>query len=170
MAKSKKHIQNTQDKAAVAKQNEKIINDLLLQFAYTLTVGVISIFVYNAIGMVKYGVGAYSASVIFMWVLFAISLVGGIASTVLSIIKSKKNIKTLSIYLYITAFVSFWCVGFQKVVVALKGVFPFLDIFTGPDKIILVLFPMLAVALVVEFVVYFVRYYSLNSKKKNNKI
>ena len=44
MARQKNHVQNTKDKAAAARQNEKIINDFLLQFAYTLTIGVISIF------------------------------------------------------------------------------------------------------------------------------
>lgn len=164
MAKSRKQIHNAQDKAVVAKQNEKIINDLLLQFAYTLTVGVLAIFVYNAIGMVKYGVGACKVSIVLMWALFILSVVGGIVCTAVGIIKKKKNLRTLEIYLYITAIVSFWVVGFQKVVVLLKGVLPFLDAFTGHEKIILAMFPMLGIALVVEFVVYFVKYYSINRK------
>ena len=37
--------------------------------------------------------------------------------------------------------------------------------FTGAPKIILCIFPALGLALVVEFAVYFIRYYSINRKK-----
>ena len=36
-----------QEKAILAKRNEKVINDFLLQFAYTLLIGVITIFAFT---------------------------------------------------------------------------------------------------------------------------
>ncbi len=164
MAKMKqsKH-DSVKEKATLAKRNEKVINDFLLQFAYTLTIGVISIFMYNASNFM-YGDAAYRASNKFMWGLFALTLVLCIAFLVLYILKKQNKHKTLAIYSFATAAVAFWYVGVQEIVYGLKV--PFVSkFFTGAPKIILCIFPLLGIALAVEFIVYFIRYYKINRKK-----
>lgn len=164
MARQKNHVQNTKDKAAAARQNEKIINDFLLQFAYTLTIGVISIFMYNAANYM-YGYGAYNFSSKLMWSVFAITAVLCIVFAVLYKLKEQNKYKTMSVYSFVTAVIAFWYVGVQEVVYRLKISF-LSNFFTGAPKIILCIFPLLGIALVAEFVVYFVRYYKINRKKK----
>lgn len=154
------------DKAFIAKQNEKIINDFLVQFAYTLAIGVLSIFVYNAIGAFNYGLGAYNFTRVFIWIIFAISLAFGILFVSLAKIKKRVNYKISAIYSFVTAAVAFWYVGVEKIVYYTKSFIPLLEKFSGSQRIVFAIFPMLAVAVAVEFAVYFVRYYSLNSKKK----
>ncbi len=167
MAKTKNNkYEIFKDKALVEKQNEKIINDFLVQFAYTLSIGVLSIFVYNAIGAFNYGLGAYNFTRVFVWVAFALALILGIVFTTVATIKKKRNFKISAVYAFITAAVAFWYVGVEKVVFYSKSFIPFLERFSGSQRIVFAVFPMLAVAIVVEFIVYFVRYYSLNSKKK----
>lgn len=164
-AKSKKQF-NRPERAAIAKQNEKIINDFLLQFAYTLTVCVITIFAFNSLGAFKYGLGAYNAAKFMSWTFFVICLAAGIISTVMYKLKGKDILKTFSIYSYVTAFVMLWYVGVEKIPYYLQNIIPFMSKFIGTYKVILAMFPLLGIALVAEFVVYFVRYYSLNGKKK----
>lgn len=149
------------DRAVMAAKNEQIINDLLLQFAYTLTVSVLSIFVFNATANYRYGYGAYVTTRGFMWALFALSLILGIGFAFLYKNKGKGKYKTVSIYSFITAGVAFWYVGLEKVLFALK-----FGWFTGTQQILKPVFPLLGLALLAEFVVYFVRYYSLNGKKR----
>lgn len=164
MARQKNHVQNTKDKAAVVRQNEKIINDFLLQFAYTITIGVISIFMYNAANYM-YGYGAYNFSSKLMWGVFVITAVLCIVFAVLYKLKEQNKYKTMSVYLFVTAVIAFWYVGVQEVVFILKISF-LSNFFTGAPKIILCIFPLLGIALVVEFAVYFVRYYKINRRKK----
>lgn len=164
-SKQKKHFDNS-ERVVVAKKNEKIINDFLLQFAYTLTICVITIFVFNAMGAYKYGHGAYTATRFISWTLFVICLALGIISTVMYKLKGKGINKTAAIYSYVTAFVMFWYVGIEKIPYYLQNVIPFMSNFTGTYKVILAMFPLLGIALVAEFVIYFIRYYSLNGKKK----
>lgn len=164
-AKSKKQF-NRPERAAIAKQNEKIINDFLLQFAYTLTICVITIFAFNALGAFKYGLSAYTATKFVAWALFVICLALGIFSTIMYKISNKDILKTTSIYCYVSSLVMFWYVGVEKIPYYLQNVLPFMSKFTGTYKVILALFPLLGIALVAEFVVYFIRYYSLNGKRK----
>lgn len=167
MAKSKQNKHEVfKDKAFVEKQNEKIINDFLVQFAYTLTIGVISIFVYNAIGAFNYGLAAYNFTKTFVWIAFAFALALGIIFTVMAIIKKKKSLKISAVYSFVTAAIAFWYVGVEKVVYYTKSFIPFLEKFSGSQRIVFAVFPMLAVAVAVEFIVYFVRYYSVNGKKR----
>jgi magnesium-transporting ATPase (P-type) len=160
--KQNKH-NNIKEKAIIAKKNEKVINDFLLQFAYTLMIGVISIFMYNAANF-RYGSGAYDFSNKLMWIVFAISLILCILFAALYKIKSNGKYKITSIYALVTALVAFWYVGVQEVVYRLNIAF-LSKFFTGAPKIILCIFPALGLALVVEFAVYFIRYYSINRKK-----
>lgn len=164
MARQKNHVQNIKDKAAVARQNEKIINDILLQFAYTLTIGVISIFMFNALTYRNgYDYSAYVFANKFSWFAFAVTLVLGILFAALYIIKKNNKYKIICIYLFVTSAVSFWYVGVQEIVHRL----PFLkNIFSGNESIILCIFPLLGIALVVEFAVYFIRYYKINKRNK----
>ncbi len=164
-SKQKKHFDKP-ERAVIAKKNEKIINDFLLQFAYTLTICVITIFAFNALGSFKYGLGAYTATKFISWTLFVVCLAIGIILTVMYKLKNKDVIRTTAIYSYVTAFVMFWYVGVEKIPYYLQNVLPFMSNFTGTYKVILALFPILGIALVAEFVVYFIRYYSLNGKKK----
>lgn len=164
-AKQRKHFDKP-ERAVIAKQNEKIINDFLLQFAYTLTMCVVTIFVFNALGAFKYGLGAYTTTKFIVWTLFVVCLALGIFSTVMYKLRNKDIQKTSAIYYYITSFVMFWYVGVEKIPYYLQNVLPFMSKFTGTYKVILALFPLLGIALVAEFVVYFIRYYSLNGKRK----
>ena len=164
-AKQKKYF-NKPERAVVAKQNEKIINDFLLQFAYTLTMCVITIFAFNALGSVNYGYGTYTTIKFVSWTLFVVCLAVGIILTVMYKLKNKDVTKTAAIYSYVTAFVMFWYVGVEKIPYYLQNIIPFMSKFTGTYNIILAMFPLLGIALIAEFVVYFVRYYSLNGKKK----
>ncbi len=164
--KQKRHYQSMTDKAVMARENEKIINDFLLQFAYTLTIGVISIFIYNALGIFGYGLDVYNGTRALMWTIFGICFAGGIALTILYIIKGKNRVKISAVYLYATAFVAFWYVGVEKIFFALKGIIPFMEKFASSQKIIFAIFPLLGIAIIAEFAVYFARYYSLNGKRK----
>ena len=164
-AKQKKQFDRS-ERAVIAKQNEKIINDFLLQFAYTLTMCVITIFAFNALASYRYGAGAYTATRFASWTLFVVCLAVGIILTVLYKLKKKDVTKTAAIYSYVTALIMFWYVGVEKIPYYLQNVMPFMSNFTGTYKTILSLFPLLGIALVAEFVVYFIRYYSLNGKKK----
>ncbi len=164
MAKMKqsKH-DNIKEKATLAKRNEKVVNDFLLQFAYTLLIGVVSIFMYNAANFM-YGDNGYRASHKLMWGVFAITLVLCIIFAVVYKLNKQNKHKIMSIYSLVTAVVAFWYVGVQEIVYRIK--IPFLsNFFTGAPKIVLCIFPILGVALVIEFVVYFVRYYKVNRKK-----
>lgn len=164
MARTKQKKQNIADKAVIARENEKIINDFLLQFAYTLTIGVITIFMYNALTYRNgYGYDAYIFANKISWFAFAVTLVLGILFIALYIIKKNNKYKITSIYSLVTAVVAFWYVGVQEIVHRA----PFLkNIFSGNERIIICIFPLLGIALIAEFAVYFVRYYSLNGKKK----
>ena len=54
------------EKAVLAKRSEKIINDFLLQFAYTLLIGVVTIFAFNGIANYSYGGETYLSMTAFM--------------------------------------------------------------------------------------------------------
>lgn len=159
-AKKKSQITKA-DRSKSAAKNEKIINDLLLQFAYTLSIAVLTIFVFNARGKYLYGHGAYVATRTAMWILFGLALVLGIVWAVLYKNKNRTGFKTASVYSFITAFVAFWYVGLEKILFGLK-----ISWYTGTYQILKLLFPLIAVAAIAEFAVYFVRYYTLNGKKK----
>ena len=93
------------EKAVIAQKNEKVINDFLLQFAYTLLIGVITIFAYNGIANISYGVETYESMVSFMKLAAIVMFVIGIISLVWGIIKKKHGFKILSIYSFITTVV-----------------------------------------------------------------
>lgn len=164
-SKPKKSIDKS-ERIDIAKKNEKIINDLLLQFAYTLTICVLTIFVFNATAEFKYGLSAYDAVRGFMWVLFAAAIITGIIFAVMYKNKNRAGYKTMSIYSFVTAVVAFWYVGVEKIPYYLQNYIPFFSNFTGTYKVVFAMFPLLGIAVIVEFAVYFVRYYTLNSKKK----
>lgn len=161
MASKKTKKSNRVDRAVIAGKNEKIINDLLLQFAYTLTIAVLTVFVFNATGDYKYGQGAYVTTRVAMWILFGISVAMGIIFAIMYKNKARNSFKVTAIYSFITAGVAFWYVGLEKVLYGLR-----VSWYTGTYQILKVMFPILAVAAVAEFTVYFVRYYSLNGKKR----
>ena len=157
MAKQSKY-EIFRDKAVLAKQNEKIINDFLLQFAYTLTIGVISIFMYNGIAMLGYGFETYNSMVGFAKGAAFVTLILGIVFAVLATIKKKNGFKILSIYSFVTTAVSLWYIS-DKVIdffnnklnmSFLKDIY--LEQLGGIAKGILLIFPVLGLALIVEFV------------------
>ena len=153
------------EKAVIAQKNEKVINDFLLQFAYTLLIGVITIFAYNGIANISYGVETYESMVSFMKLAAIVMFVIGIISLVWGIIKKKHGFKILSIYSFITTVVFMWYIS-DKIVDFINVQF-LSDLYRsfGSLKIILSLFPLLGIAIVAEFVVYFIRYYKINRKK-----
>ncbi|GEM_PF-2389757 len=143
---------------------EKITNDLLIQFAYTLVVAVLTIFVFNATGVFKYGIDTYNFVRGACWVLFALFAVGGVVALIFYKSKDIHKLKTLSIYSFITALVMFWYVGVEKIPYYLKGIIPVLNKVSGTYKVIFCMFPLLGVAIIAEFVAYFIRYYSSSKK------
>lgn len=146
--------------------SEKIVNDLLLQFAYTLTAFVLTIIMFNAIAQFRYGHSGYLAARGFMWALFGVSLALGIFFVCLyNNKKSKIGYKTTAIYSFITAAFAFWFVGAEQIPFYLQKIIPFMGKFTGTYKVVFAMFPILAVAVIVEFAVYFYRYYTLNKNK-----
>ena len=81
------------EKAVLAKRSEKIINDFLLQFAYTLLIGVVTIFAFNGIANYSYGGETYLSMTAFMKNAAIIAFVIGIASLVWGIIKKNHGFK-----------------------------------------------------------------------------
>lgn len=170
MAKQNKQ-ESLRDKAALARKNEKIISDLLLQFAYTLTIGVITIFMYNGICVLGYGLDTHYSMINFMQKVAWLTFILGVVFAVWYIIKKKNSLKILSIYSFVTTVVSMWYVSdkimdflsdklhitFMKELYLNHG---------GITKAILLMFPALGLALAVEFAVYFIRYYKVNRKSK----
>lgn len=157
-AKSKKHP----DRAFVTEKREKITNDLLLQFAYTLTICVLSIYVYNATALVQYGNSMLYGTRGVLWVLFFVFLVLGIFFTCLYKTKNKDVFKNCFVYSFVTAFFMFWYVGLEKIPFYMQKYIPFLSHFSGRTKVLIMIFPVLGILAVLEFVIYFVRYYRLN--------
>lgn len=144
-------------------KHEKIVNDLLLQFAYTLTAFVLTIIMFNAIAQFRYGHSGYLAARGFMWTLFGVSVALGILFVSLyNTKKSKICYKTTAIYSFVTAAFAFWFVGAEQIPFYLQKFIPFIGNFAGTYKVVFAMFPILALAVIVEFVVYFVRYYSAN--------
>lgn len=151
------------DNMTKKQKHEKIINDLLLQFAYTLTAFVLTIIMFNAIAQFRYGHSGYLAARGFMWALFGVSAALGILFVCLyNTKKSKSGYKTASIYSFVTAVFAFWFVGAEQIPYFLQKFIPFMSNFTGTYKVVFAMFPILSVAVIVEFVVYFIRYYSSN--------
>ena len=126
-AKQKKQFDRS-ERAVIAKQNEKIINDFLLQFAYTLTMCVITIFAYNAIAAVNYGSDTARTMRFISWALFVVCLAVGIILTVVYKLKKKDVTKTAAIYSYVTALIMFWYVGVEKIPFYLKETIPFIHL------------------------------------------
>lgn len=166
MAANKLKSNNKPDKAALAEKNEKITNDLLIQFAYTLIISVLTVFEFNATGIYKYGQNTYNAARVTSWILFVVFIFMGIFFIFRKKITKKPVFKTLSIYSFITAIIMFWYVGAEKIPYYFKNYIPILDKVSGTYKIIFLMFPLLAAAVIAEFAVYFIRYYMINIKRK----
>ncbi len=164
MAKQNKPIYSTNNKAVIAKQNERIINDFLLQFAYTLSIGVLTIFIYNGMGIYAYGAETYGIMKTIVNILAGVSFALGIFSTVWYKLKNKTGYKVLGIYSFITTAISLIYIS-DKIVGLLK--IDIIDnLYPSIERAIFAVFPLLGIALVAEFAVYFIRYYNVNSKKK----
>ena len=167
MAKMKqtKH-DNIKEKAVIAQKNEKVINDFLLQFAYTLLIGVITIFAFNGIANYSYGPETYGSMVNFMKIAAIVTFIIGIVSLICGIIKKKHGFKILSIYSFITTVVFMWYIS-DKIVdmINISFITNLYKSIGGIYNFMLLLFPVLGLAVVAEFIVYFVRYYKVNRKK-----
>jgi len=81
------------------------------------------------------------------------------------IIKKKHGFKILAIYSFITTVVFMWYVSHD--IVDMLNISFITDLYRsiGINKFTLLLFPVLGLAIVAEFVVYFIRYYKINHKK-----
>ena len=156
---------NIKEKAILAKRNEKIVNDFLRQLAYTLLIGVVTIFAFNGIASYSYGGETYNTMVNFMKGAAIVAFVIGIVSLVWGIINKKHGFKILSIYSFVSTIVFMWYIS-HEIVDAINITF-ISDLYSnfGIYKFTLLLFPLLGVAVVAEFAVYFVRYYKINRKK-----
>lgn len=154
------------EKAVLAKRSEKIINDFLLQFAYTLLIGVVTIFAFNGIANYSYGGETYLSMTAFMKNAAIIAFVIGIVSLVWGIIKKNHGFKILSIYSFVTTIVFMWYVSHEIVdMINISFITNLYKSIGGIYNFMLLLFPVLGLAVVAEFIVYFVRYYKVNRKK-----
>ena len=161
-----KRYQNKSEKAIISDKREKLISDLLLQFAYTLTICVLSIFVYNATGLVQYGNGVLHATRGILWAVLVASLGLGIFLTLMVKNKGKVSCKTGAIYSFVTAVIMFWYVAVENIPYFLSKYIPFFKMFASRLKILIMIFPLLGVAVILEFALYFIKYYNTGKEKK----
>ena len=95
-----------------------------------------------------------------------IAFVIGIASLVWGIIKKNHGFKILSIYSFVTTIVFMWYVSHEIVdMINISFITNLYKSIGGIYNFMLLLFPVLGLAVVAEFIVYFVRYYKVNRKK-----
>lgn len=139
-------------KAQNALKEEKIVNDFLLQFAYSIFATMLLMYIYNG-RMFKYGADICVAMPAVIWILFGVFAVLGIVFMFLHKAKDKGGFKTAAIYMFITAGGMFWCIGFETLFDLLKISVPFYN----AQRAMLSLFVIIAVATVIEFIMYFVR-------------
>lgn len=151
-------------------QKEKIANDFLLQFAYAIGASIILLFIYNA-SLFKYGGTLGSAMPKILWVLFGICAAAGIVFIVLWKKAERNNYKITAIYLFATAAGFFWCVAMHPILFFLKNYIPFLSYFANTKRLMEILFILIGLSLVVEFIAYFYRMQNIKNKsvKKNKK-
>lgn len=131
---------------------EKIVNDFLLQFAYSIFAAMLLMYIYNG-RMFKYGADICLAMPKVIWVLFGIFLVLGIVFMWLHKTKDVSGYKVASIYSFISAAGMFWCIGFETFFDLLHISVPFYS----AQRAMLSLFVIIGIATVIEFVMYFVR-------------
>ncbi len=149
-------MNNKVKKAELIAKEEKIVNDFLLQFAYSIFSAMLLMYIYNG-RMFKYGADICLAMPAIIWTLFGIFAVLGIVFTVLHKLKDKGSYKIAAIYMFISAAGMFWCIGFETLFDLLHISIPLYS----AQRAMLSLFIIIGIATVVEFVMYFVRYAKL---------
>lgn len=145
-------MNNKVKKAEKIAMEEKIVNDFLLQFAYSIFSAMLLMYIYNG-RMFKYGADICLAMPKVIWVLFGIFAVLGIVFLVLNKTKNNNGYKIASIYSFISAAGMFWCIGFETIFDLLHLSVPFYS----AQRAMISLFIIIGIATVVEFVMYFVR-------------
>ncbi len=140
------------EKALKTVTKEKIVNDFLLQFTYSIFAAMLLMYIYNG-RMFKYGNGIGLAMPAIIWTLFGIFAVLGIIFVYKYKTNEKNGFKTAAIYMFISAAGMFWCIGFETIMDLFNITIPFYN----ARKMMLVLFIAIAASAVVEFVMYFVR-------------
>lgn len=140
------------DKAIKSITKEKIVNDFLLQFTYSIFAAMLLMYIYNG-RMFKYGNGVGAAMPAIIWTLFAIFAVLGIYFVYKYKTKRKSGFKTAAIYMFVSAAGMFWCIGFETVM----NIFNIRIPFYNARRAMLLLFCVIGLSAVIELIVYFVR-------------
>lgn len=141
------------DKALKNLTKEKIVNDFLLQFTYSIFAAMLMLYIYNG-RMFKYGAGIGTAMPAIIWTLFGIFAVLGIYFIYMYKTKQRSGFKTAAVYMFISAAGMFWCIGVETFMNISRISLPFYN----ARRAMLVLFMVIGIATVVEFIAYFVRY------------
>lgn len=141
------------DKALKNLTKEKIVNDFLLQFTYSIFAAMLMLYIYNG-RMFKYGAEIGTAMPAIIWTLFGIFAVLGIYFICMYKTKQKSGFKTAAVYMFISAAGMFWCIGVETFMNISRISLPFYN----ARRAMLVLFMIIGIATVVEFIAYFVRY------------
>lgn len=144
---------NSKDlKAKKIALKDKIVNDFLLQFTYSILGAMLLMYIYNG-RLFKYGSSVGNAMPALIWTLFGIFAVLGIIFVYLYKNKNNNTYKVISIYMFVSCAGMFWCIGFETLFNLFNIVVPFYN----AKRAMEVLFIILGVSVVVEFIVYFIR-------------
>ncbi len=139
-------------KAKKAAMQEKIVNDFLLQFTFSILSAMLLMYIYNG-RLFKYGSSVGNSMPAFIWILFGVFAVLGIIFTYLYKNKGKNGFKVAAIYMFILCAGMFWCIGFETLFNLFNIVVPFFNAKRAMEA----LFILIGVSVVVEFVIYFIR-------------
>lgn len=139
-------------KAKKAAIQEKIVNDFLLQFSFSIFSAMLLMYIYNG-RLFKYGSAIGNFMPALIWTLFVVFAVLGIFFTYLYKNKSKNSFKVASIYMFILCAGLFWCIGFETLFNITNIVVPFYNAKRSME----VLFILIGISIVAEFVIYFIR-------------
>ena len=148
-------------------KSEKISNDFLLQFAYSIASSIVLLFVYNA-SLFRYGGGIGSAMPKVLWVLFGIFVLLGSYYICMWRKTDRNGFKITAIYMFVTAVGFFWCVGLQQIPYYLKRFIPSLSYFANTERLMRILFILLGLSVIVEIVVYLLRTKSADGGRTKN--
>ncbi len=141
-----------ENKAKKAAIQEKIVNDFLLQFTFSIVSAMLLLYIYNG-RLFKYGSSVGNSMPAFIWTLFAVFAVLGIIFTYFYKNKGKGSFKVAAIYMFVLCAGMFWCIGFETLFNLFNIVIPFFNVKRAMEA----LFILIGISVVVEFVIYFIR-------------
>lgn len=154
-----------QNRAAKISKSEKITNDFLLQFAYSIILFMVVTYIYNASVRLSFGWEMSEPVMRAGMVLCAVSALAGIAFAVLAKLKGRNGFKITSIYCFVTAAAMGWCCVLEKILYRFPAIWSHIN----RIRMILMMFGFIALSVVVELAVYFIRIYRLKHAGKKRK-